>query len=133
MLVRIALLATLFASLAVVPPTAAPPSAPDPARELSTPDLLDRAVARGRLDRPTADRFLALAFSDHRRLPDRFVSDVPWDGTLPLLHLRERLARMPPGHDRSAIAEALAAGSCSGVSGGPTAVTTPHYFIEYGT
>src|ERR687892_391829 len=133
MLVRIALLATLFASLAVVPATAAPPSAPDPARELSTPDLLDRAVARGRLDRPTADRYLALAFSDHRRLPDRFVSDVPWDGTLPLLKLRERLSRMPAGHDRSAIAEALAAGSCSGVSGGPTAVTTPHYLIEYGT
>src|ERR671919_2264011 len=119
MLVRIALLAPLSASLAVFPATAAPSSAPDPSRELSTPDLLDRAVARGRLDRPTADRFLALAFSDHRRLPDRFVSDVPWDGTLPLLKLRERLARMPAGPDQSAIAQALGGRGCSGASGGP--------------
>src|SRR5918996_1320084 len=133
MLARIALVATLFASLSMVPAEAAPAPAAVPLGELSTPELLNRAVARGRLDRPTADRFLALAFSDHRRLPDRFVSDVPWDGTLPLLKLRERLARMPAGPDQSAIAEALAAGSCSGASGGPNPVTTPHYFIEYGT
>src|ERR671918_1417917 len=133
MLARIALVATLFASLSMVPADAAPAPAAVPPGELSTPELLNRAVARGGLDRPTADRYLAVALSDHRRLPDRFVSDVPWDGTLPLLQLRERLARMPAGHDRSAIAEALAAGSCSGASGGPNPVTTPHYFIEYGT
>src|SRR5919106_4024475 len=114
MLARIALVATLFASLSMVPVEAAPAPAAVPLGELSTPELLNRAVARGRLDRPTADRYLALAFSDHRRLPDRFVSDVPWDGTLPLLKLRERLARMPAGHDSSSLPEARAGGGWGG-------------------
>src|SRR5919106_4936610 len=132
MLARIALVATLFASLSMVPAEAAPAPAAVPLGELSTPELLNRAVARGRLDRPTADRYLALAFSDHRRLPDRFVSHVPWDGTLPLLKLRERVQEMPPGPARAAISEALNAGSCSGVAGGASIVTTPPLLIQDG-
>jgi hypothetical protein len=132
MLARIALVATLFASLSMVPAEAAPAPAAVPPGELSTPELLDRAVERGRLNRATADLHLAHALGDHRKLPDRFVSHVPWDGTLPLLRLRERVQEMPPGPARAAISEALNAGSCSGVAGGASIVTTPHFFIEHG-
>src|SRR5919106_3725749 len=132
MLARIALVATLFASLSMVPVEAAPALAAVPLGELSTPELLNRAVARGRLDRPTADRYLALAFSDHRRLPDRFVSDVPWDGTLPLLKLRERLARMPPGQSRAAIRQALDPAMCFGEPDGPDEdSTSPYFHVHY--
>src|ERR687892_650012 len=132
MLARIALVATLFASLSMVPAEAAPAPAAVPPGELSTPELLNMAVARGGLDRPTADRYLALAFSDHRRLPDRFVSDVPWDGTLPLLQLRERLARMPPGQSRAAIRQALDPAMCFGEPDGPDEdSTSPYFHVHY--
>src|SRR5918996_3766017 len=118
MLARIALVATLFASLSMVPAEAAPAPAAVPPGELSTPELLDRAVARGGLTQAKADLYLAFALRVHRRLPDRFVSEVPWDGTLPLLQLRQRLAGMLPGPSRREISEALGPSSCSGVSGG---------------
>src|SRR5687767_5308139 len=99
---RLAPVLLLVASLA----TAAPASSSSSKRfdsGLATPQLLDRAVARGRLDRSTADLYLAYAIADHRRLPARFVGDAPWDGTLPLLRLYERLGRMDPGPKRRAI------------------------------
>ena len=133
MLVRIALVATLFVSLALVPAGAAPAPVAAQAGELSTPELLNRAVARGRLRRATADRFLAFAFTDHTRVPDRFVSDVPWDGTLPLLDLRQRVARMRQGAARAGIEAALASnpGTCAGESGGPSSSSSAHFFVEY--
>jgi hypothetical protein len=112
MLARTALILALLASLAVAPAGAAPGEPGPPARALSTPDLLDRAVKRGRLHRSTADLFLAFALGDHGRLPDRFVSDVPWDGTLPLLRLREQLERMPPAPARAELAAALDPVAC---------------------
>jgi hypothetical protein len=132
MLIRTGLVLALLASLSVAPAGAAPGEPWPPGRALSTPELLERAVERGRLNRATADLYLAHAFSDHRKLPDRFVSDVPWDGTLPLLRLRERVKGMPPGPARAAIRDALALGSCGGATGGSSTVTTPHFFIEYG-
>jgi Divergent InlB B-repeat domain len=131
--VRTALVLALLASLSVAPASAAPGESAPPGRALSTPELLERAVERGRVNRATADLYLAYALADHRKVPDRFVSDAPWDGTLPLLRLQERLKGMPPGPARAAIGDALALGSCSGASGGPTSATTPHFFIEYGT
>ncbi|MGH2654450.1 MAG: InlB B-repeat-containing protein [Actinomycetota bacterium] len=133
MLIRTGLVLVLLASLSVAPAGAAPGEPAQPGRALSTPELLERAMERGRLNRATADLYLARALGDHRKLPDRFVSDVPWDGTLPLLRLQERAKRMPPGAARAALAEALNAGSCGGVAGGASAVSTPHFFIEYGT
>jgi hypothetical protein len=133
MLIRTGLVLALLASLSVAPAGAAPGEPAQPGRALSTPELLERAVERGRLNRATADLYLARALGDHRKLPDRFVSDVPWDGTLPLLRLQGRVKRMLPGAARAALAEALNAGSCGGVAGGASAVSTPHFFIEYGT
>ena len=133
MLTRSALVLALLASLSVAPAGAAPGEPAPQGRVLSTPELLERAVDRGRLNRATADLYLAHALGDHRNLPERFVSDVPWDGTLPLLRLQERVKRMSPGPARGAIRDTLAAGTCSGESGGSNTSTTPHFFIEHGT
>jgi hypothetical protein len=133
MLIRTGLVLALLASLSVAPAGAAPGEPAPPGRALSTPELLERAVERGRLNRATADLYLARALGAHRKLPDRFVSDVPWDGTLPLLRLQERVKRMPPGPARGAIRDALALASCGGEAGGASIVTTPHFFVEYGT
>jgi hypothetical protein len=110
--VRTALVLALLASLSVAPASAAPREPGPPGRALSTPELLERVVERGRVNRATADLYLAYALADHRNVPDRFVSDVPWDGTLPLLRLQERVKGMPPGPARAAIARALDPVAC---------------------
>jgi hypothetical protein len=103
---------------------------------LATPQLLDRAVARGRLDRDTADLYLAYAIGAPERLPRAYASPVTWDGTLPLLHLRERLAAMPPGPERramrSVIGTAADPGTCSdSLSSLPDSKQSTYFYVEY--
>ncbi|MGH2656408.1 MAG: hypothetical protein ACRDIZ_06905 [Actinomycetota bacterium] len=132
MLIRSALVLALLASLSVAPAGAAPGEPRPSGRALSTPDLLERAVERGRLNRATADLYLARALGDHRTLPDRFVSDVPWDGTLPLLHLRQRVKRMSPGPQRSAISALTGPGIChDSVSPLLNSTESLHFYVEY--
>jgi hypothetical protein len=105
-------------------------------RRLSTPALIQAARRGGEINRAKADLFLARALGPRWRLvPERFRSAVPWDGTLPLLHLRERVANMAPGPARSAIVDELsseAAGSCGGASAPSTHLST-YFSIDYGT
>lgn len=131
MLVPTALILALLASLSVAPAGATPGEPAPKGRALSTPDLLDRAVERGRLNRATADLYLALALGDHRRLPDRFVSDVPWDGTLPLLRLQERLKRMSPGPVRAEIRGALDPVACDDPPPAPDEVESTYFHIHH--
>jgi hypothetical protein len=103
---------------------------------LATPDLLDRAVDRGEVGRARADLLLIHALSGDTRLPARFRSDVPWDGTLPLLQLRRRVQRMDPGAERATLRSAIeqqALASCGGEVGGANSLDTTHFHIEYGT
>ncbi|HYZ11725.1 MAG TPA: hypothetical protein VE962_07500, partial [Actinomycetota bacterium] len=130
--VRITLVVALLASLGVSPAGAAQEEPPGTGvNGLSTPQLLERAVALGRLSRTTADLYLAHALRDHRRVPGRFLSDVPWDGTIPLLLLRERLARMPSGPSRREISEALGPSTCDSSPPEPDAEDTTHFHIHY--
>jgi hypothetical protein len=131
MLTRSALILALLASLSVAPAGAAPGGPGPPGRALSTPELLERAVERGRLNGATADLYLAFALGDHRRLPERFVSDVPWDGTLPLLRLRERLKRMDPGPARAEIREALGPTVCDAPPPEPQVKETTNFHIHH--
>lgn len=122
-------IALLLASL--MPPASA--ESRDP--EMPTPALLERDVARGELDRATADLYLASALTASGDLPAAYRSDVPWRGTLPLLRLRERLAAMPRGMERRAIRDVLESspGTCSGDTGA-TVYPDPgstYFYIEY--
>jgi Calx-beta domain len=104
--------------------------------QLATPDLLDRAVDRGEVRRARADLYLIYALSGDTRLPARYRSDVPWDGTLPLLHLRRRVQRMDRGAQRATLRSAIeqqALASCGGKTGGSNTLDTTHFHIEYGT
>ncbi|HYH27967.1 MAG TPA: hypothetical protein VEA19_04215, partial [Actinomycetota bacterium] len=68
------------------------------------------------------------------RLPLRFRSSVPWDGTLPLLELQQRLARAPGSPEREEASSLLSATStsCSGSLGSlPDSRTTAHFWIQY--
>ncbi len=98
---------------------------------LSTPELIEAAVARGEISRDLGDLYLAYALFAPERLPARFRSDVPWDGTLPLWELQRRQRLRPPSLFRSTI-ETLAATSCGSSSGNlPKTRSTSYFSIEY--
>ena len=109
-----------------------PQSATQEAPALSTPQLIERAVRRGDIDRAKGDLFLAYALASPQKLPSQYRSATPWDGTLPLLHLRERLRTMPRGEKRTAIKEALSpTANCGGQTGGFDQLDTAHFHIHY--
>ena len=70
-------------------PAAAAPARPE--LRPATPELIDRAVRRGEISAAEGALYLTWAFTAPARLPEAYVSDTPWSGTLPLLRLRERL------------------------------------------
>ncbi len=101
--------------------------------DLTTPQLLDAAVARGELDQETADLYLAYALFDHERLPEEYRNSAPWHGTLPLLRLQERTAAMRVSATRMRI-EALLSVACGGETVSlPSNTTTTHFYVDYGT
>lgn len=101
--------------------------------QATTPELLNAATARGEISQAQADLYLAYALTNDDKLPDRYRGTAPWDGTLPLLHLQERMRTMKPGVARAEIAEALSA-ICSTSSGLlPSNTSTTHFYVEYNT
>jgi hypothetical protein len=107
------------------------PAPAQPGATLATPDLIERAVARGDISRAQADRYLAYAIGAPDKLPARFRSDVPWDATLAALRLTRTPAR------RAAVRDALGLagpglGRCF-ISNAPMPDTleTDHFYIEY--
>jgi hypothetical protein len=104
--------------LVALTPAEGSATADDP--RMATPALIEADVRVGLLSRAAADLLLARAFHQPHLLPDRYVSEAPWEGTLLLLQLRHRVARMPRGHDRSAIETALSHNDCDGPGGDGT-------------
>jgi hypothetical protein len=95
--------------------------------------LIDTARKRGNIDEVTANLYLAYALGDYAKLPQEFQSDVPWDGTLPLLSLHKSLDGMPQGSERTTI-ERLLKGSCSTSSVSmPNDRDSTYFHIEYDT
>lgn len=100
--------------------------------ELATPQRLKQAVAKGEIDQDTANLYLAYALSNDKRLPAEYHGSAPWDGTLPLLHLRRSLKTMRSAEKRQEI-ESLLAGYCSDSDGVlPSTVNSTHFHIQYG-
>jgi Ca2+-binding RTX toxin-like protein len=118
---------------------AASESQPEPPRGVSTPELLDRAVARGEIDQATANLYLSYALSsEHELVPDRYVGAEPWNGTLPLLELQQDLEAGRAGRHATEISSVLsaeragAAAQCGDDVGGPNRRQSDHFVIDYG-
>ena len=133
----LALAAALLVSSA---PTSA--LAPLPARRpgAATPVLVERAVQLGELSRFAADRILLAALRGEA-VPPEYRSRAPYDGTLVLLELQERLARLPAGEHRALLGQALHPGplgtdQCGGIAPRsatpmPNTIESAHFYIEY--
>jgi hypothetical protein len=106
------------------------PQADPSAGGLTTPQLIDAALARGEIDQDTANLYLAYALSDYEKLPARYRSDVPWSGTVPLLRLQESVQTMQPGATRASI-KALLADSCGSSDPLPFSYNSVFFHIEY--
>jgi hypothetical protein len=114
--VRQSLIAAVVAVAALAPATDGEAAA----RRRPTPALIERAVAQGRIDRATADRYLALALTDPASVPAAYRSLVPWEGTPVILELL----------DRGAWETAGPADTCGGFTQ-PQSVDTTHFHIHY--
>jgi hypothetical protein len=130
--IRMATIAVLLIVSLILPVQAGPPAQDSPLG-LSTPKLIEVALDNGEIDQDTANLYLAYALGDYEKLPARYRSNAPWDGTLPLLHLQEALKTMKAGSTREKIGVMLS-GSCSTSSGSlPNIYNSTHFHIEYGT
>ncbi|HTP07433.1 MAG TPA: hypothetical protein VMP08_04235 [Anaerolineae bacterium] len=101
--------------------------------QAATPELLDTAVAHGEISQEQADLYLAYALTDYEKLPQEYRSTVPWDGTLPLLHLQQRLQTMKPSAMKIQIAQAVSAICSSSTGSLPNNTSTAHFYVEYDT
>jgi hypothetical protein len=137
----------LTALVTVVFPTIPARSAAGPSeRSVPTPQLIERAVARGEIGSDRAALYLAYALRAPEKLPAAYRSDVPWQGTLPALRLQEALEGMADGAVRTEIETLLFPEGASAdpgpggigtdtcfisVSPMPNTLLTEHFYIEY--
>ncbi|HXV44584.1 MAG TPA: hypothetical protein VEC96_16100, partial [Anaerolineae bacterium] len=140
-LVVASLLAGLTWSVAAAPPqenplspASAPPGQTGPTSpQLSTPQLIEAAVVNGELDQETANLYLAYALNDYEKLPAQYRSDVPWDGTFPLLHVQEAVKSMKVSPKRAEIIQILS-GVCDTSTGSLSNIlNSTHFHIQYDT
>ncbi|MBE7468535.1 MAG: hypothetical protein HS114_05315 [Anaerolineales bacterium] len=102
-------------------------------KKLSTPQLIEAALANGEIDQETAYLYLSYALGDYDSLPVQYHSNVPWDGTFTLARLQKAVKTMKVSPKRTKVIEILS-GSCSSSSGSlSTIVNTTHFHIQYST
>jgi hypothetical protein len=103
--------------------------------EMATPELIRQALEARQIDTDTANLYLAYAIGDYDKLPEEYRSDVPWEGTLPLLDLSEALRLGTVGRYQNEISTIVAArGSCSSATSSlPFESNSTHFHLEYGT
>ena len=104
----------------------------------STPQLIEDAVERGKVEPARGHLLRAYAIAAPDRLPPAYRSSTPWDGTTVLLELSRAVKKMPPGptaREIEALVEPAVAGStCSSSSSSlPNSTSTAHFYVEYGT
>jgi hypothetical protein len=101
-----------------------------------TPELIERAVRRGEITEARGALYLAWAFSAPDRVPEEYVSDTPWSGTLPLLELQRTLPELGDAPAAATARSALRGKTfaCPGTTGSlPKNRSTKHFYIQHST
>jgi hypothetical protein len=100
----------------------------------TTPQLIDAALASGRITPAQATVYRAWALTRPDALPAEFVSSTPWEGTLTMLQVRRALGRMDRARMSPALEDVAARldTTCPGSSGTlPSTKSTNHFYIKY--
>ena len=101
----------------------------------STPELIERAESGGAIGSARAALFRAFALARPARLPARFRSDAPWDGTPVLFSLRRDLPGLRASERREIEALLAAAGpgeDCDTEGSAQAGVhTTTHFYVTH--
>ncbi|MDQ4005881.1 MAG: hypothetical protein M3135_06225 [Actinomycetota bacterium] len=133
---RSAAIALSVLAIAMSPAFAAQHPPAETASALSTPELIERDVATGELDRVEADLLLAAALHGED-IPQAYRSDEPWDGTLVFLGLHRRLREMEPGPARRELRDSLfleaedPGATCAGYPAGAQHHESTYFHIDY--
>ncbi len=134
-IVTIAVAATAFAGLVpAATATAASAGSKPAALRPNTHQLITRAVARGEISEAQGALYLSYAFTAPERVPAAYASATPWDGTLPLLELKDTLAGLRAAPAVSAARSLLRGPSftCPNYSATkPDTKATPHFYLQY--
>ncbi|MBI5563752.1 MAG: hypothetical protein HY870_02580 [Chloroflexi bacterium] len=144
-IVRLASLLIIAALLLGVPTISlAESNAPAQAAqsELSTPQLLDKALTNGEITAEQRILYLAYAIYDHASLPPQFRSEAGWSGTEYVREIRaawqttsvdqKRLAALTLRELQRLLAPS-AATICAEEDGPNNDSTSPNFYINYGT
>jgi hypothetical protein len=75
------LVAFQLAACGIAAPTTEPAQAPSLVQQLSTPELIDQALARGEITEEERLLYLAYAVYEYESLPARFRGNVGWRAT----------------------------------------------------
>lgn len=105
--------------------------------QLTTPQLLDRAVARGDISQDDRLRHLAAALYLPALLPDEFRSDVGWSGTAYVGEVRQYLDRVLLANrtadtDRVLVSLAIAAATVCDNEDGPSTSLSANFVVNHG-
>ena len=107
---------------------------PTPQSRLTTPQKIEAARLAGKISPDEAALYLAYALRDYQKLPAEYSSDAPWDGTLPLLQLRQTLKTTQLQSQTVSVVEALLSNTCDANAAAlPNATSSSHYYLEYAT
>ena len=99
--------------------------------QLTTPQLIEQALANGTIGPDVARLYLAYALGSYDQLPKEYQSNAPWDGTFVLQALQDGVDQMTNRSAR-AVVESLLTGSCGSSSVPLSSVANSTYFhIEY--
>jgi hypothetical protein len=103
------------------------------ASEMSTPELIAAAYARGEISEQQQLLYLAFALSDYARLPQAYRGSRPWSGTAVLRELQEYAAPSSSLDRPTARTIAAVLGGHCGASEGllPGVAGSKHFYIEH--
>lgn len=100
----------------------------------STPELIEQALQQGEISQETADLYLAYALTGAGELPQEYVSQVPWEGTLYLQKLQHDLRSVSSNSSRTEAIQAILSSICSYSDDVlPNRFITEHFSIEFNT
>lgn len=106
-------------------------------RKYSTPELIHISYNKNEIDLDTAHLYLARALQDTKKIPKKYLGEIPYDGTYVILELREALRtttiKTSTANEISNIIDSFCGSGDIPISPYQlsNSISTEHFYIEY--